>query len=168
MNSRHLVIAAATGSALLLIAALGFQYLGGLAPCQLCIWQRWPHAAAVAIGAGILIFGAPKLAWAGALAATATAAIALYHAGVEYAWWKGLEACSATPLEVTSGAELLDFSAAQPVVLCDEVVWSFLGLSMASWNGILSLVLVGIWIASLHLHSRLGTTGQDRERKKIA
>lgn len=164
MNSRDLVIAAATGSALLLIAALGFQYLGGLAPCQLCIWQRWPHAAAVAVGAAVLIFGVPKLAWAGALAAAASAAVALYHAGVEYAWWKGLEACSATPLEAASGAELLDFSAAQPVVLCDEVVWSFLGLSMAAWNGILSLVLVGIWIVSLHRHSRLSTPGQGSER----
>ena len=164
MNSRHLVIAAATGSALLLIAALGFQYLGGLAPCQLCIWQRWPHAAAVAVGAAVLIFGVPKLAWAGALAAAASAAIAFYHAGVEYKWWKGLEACSATPLEMTSGANLLDFSAAQPVVLCDEVVWSFLGLSMAAWNGILSLLLVGVWIVSLRRRPRSGATAPDRER----
>ena len=164
MNSRHLVIAAATGSAFLLIAALGFQYLGGLAPCQLCIWQRWPHAAAVAVGAAVLIFGVPKLAWAGALAAAASAAVAFYHAGVEYKWWKGLEACSATPLEMTSGADLLDFSAAQPVVLCDEVVWSFLGLSMAAWNGILSLLLAGIWIVSLRRRSRSGATAPDRER----
>jgi len=164
MNSRHLVIAATTGSALLLIAALGFQYLGGLAPCQLCIWQRWPHAAAVAVGAAVLIFGVPKLAWAGALAAAASAAIAFYHAGVEYTWWKGLEACSATPLEMTSGADLLDFSAAQPVVLCDEVVWSFLGLSMAAWNGILSLLLAGIWIVSLRRRSRSGATAPGRER----
>ena len=164
MNSRHLVTAAATGSALLLIAALGFQYLGGLAPCQLCIWQRWPHAAAVAVGAAVLIFGIPKLAWAGALAAAASSAIALFHAGVEYKWWRGLEACSATPLEMTSGAELLDFSASQPVVLCDEVVWSFLGLSMAAWNGILSLVLAGIWISSLHRNSRVGMIGQGGER----
>ena len=164
MNSRHLIISAATGSALLLVAALGFQYLGGLAPCQLCIWQRWPHAAAVAVGAAALIFGVPKLAWAGAFAAAASAAIALFHAGVEYKWWKGLETCSTTPLEMTSGAELLDFSTAQPIVLCDEVVWSFFGLSMAAWNGILSLVLVGIWIASLHRNSRLGANDQGRER----
>lgn len=164
MNSRHLVTAAAAGSALLLIAALGFQYLGGLAPCQLCIWQRWPHAAAVAVGAAVLIFGVPKLAWAGALAATASAATAFYHAGVEYKWWKGLEACSATPLEMRSGTDLLDFSAAQPAVLCDEVVWSFLGLSMAAWNGILSLLLVGVWIVSLHRHSRLGAAAQYRKR----
>ena len=164
MNSRHLVTAAAAGSAFLLIAALGFQYLGGLAPCQLCIWQRWPHAAAVAVGAAVLIFGVPKLAWAGALAAAASAAIALFHTGVEYKWWKGLEACSATPLAMTSGADLLDFSAAQPVVLCDEVVWSFLGLSMAAWNGILSLVLAGIWIATVHFHARQGASARDGER----
>ena len=164
MNSRHLVIAAATGSALLLVAALGFQYLGGLAPCQLCVWQRWPHVAAVAVGAAILIFGYPKLAWAGALAAAASAAIALYHAGVEYKWWKGLEGCSSAPLEMKSGAELLDFNTAQSVVLCDEVVWSFLGLSMAAWNGILSLVLVGIWIASLNPHLRISATGLRRDQ----
>lgn len=53
---------AAAGSAALLLGALAFQYLGGLAPCQLCIWQRWPHLAAVLIGVVAVTFGARGLA----------------------------------------------------------------------------------------------------------
>ena len=40
---------AGLGSAAMLAGAFGFQYIGGMAPCQLCLWQRWPHAAAVLI-----------------------------------------------------------------------------------------------------------------------
>ena len=63
------VLIAAGGSLALLLGAFAFQHLGGLAPCKLCIWQRWPHVAAIAIGAAALALGNRALAWLGALAA---------------------------------------------------------------------------------------------------
>ncbi len=149
MTRRDLVLVAAGGSFLMLAGAFVFQALG-FAPCPLCLWQRWPHAAAVALGALALVLSrggiGRALALAGALAALATAGIGLYHTGVERGWWEGPASCSgAGGLGGLSGADLLSLEGPS-LVLCTDVAWSMLGLSMASWNALLSLVLAGIWI----------------------
>jgi disulfide bond formation protein DsbB len=150
MTYGRLVALAAAGSAVLLLAAFGFQYIGGYLPCKMCLWQRWPHAAAVLIGAAILR-GAPRaLAWLGALAAAATAGLGIYHAGVEWKFWTGPSGCtgSGPGLGSMSGADLLSTEGPSTLVMCDEIVWQFLGLSMAGWNALLSLVLMALWIVA--------------------
>ena len=134
------------GSHLLLLAAFAFQYLGALAPCPLCIWQRWPHAVAVALGVLIVLVPGRGLAGLGALAMLAGAGIGIYHTGIERGWWAGPASCTApSPGDLDAGA-LLDQIMATPLVLCDEVAWSFLGLSMASWNALACLALAALWI----------------------
>ena len=133
----------------LLGGALGSQYLGGLNPCEMCYWQRWPHWAALALGG--LSFFVPALrrplVLLGALAIAVSGAIGLFHAGVEYGWWEGLTSCTAT------GAATLEDILAAPVVRCDQVQFSFLGLSMAGWNALISLTAAGA-IAWLTLRRR--------------
>lgn len=146
-----LILLAAGGSAAILAGAFAFQYIGGLAPCQLCLWQRWPHAAAIGIGVLALllpsgVMGAilPRL---GALAALATAGIGAFHVGVEQKWWEGLASCTAGTIEGLSTAELLDPTLdVGAVVRCDEIAWALGGISMAGWNVILSVVFVGLWL----------------------
>lgn len=147
MTRNQWIILAAAGSAALLAGAFAFQYLGGMAPCTLCIWQRWPHAAAVLFGIGALLLRGPALPLLGACAAAATAGIALFHTGVERLWWEGLASCSAGSIAGVSVQDLLNPNVvvAAPV-RCDEVAWQMLGLSMASWNGIVSVILVGFWL----------------------
>lgn len=137
----------------MLLAAYGFQHLGGLAPCQMCLWQRWPHAAAVLIG--IALFFVPKraLIWLGALSAVITGAIGAYHAGVEQKWWDGPSSCTGSGLAGISGGSLLDPNAASDIVMCDEIVWMFLGLSMPTWNAIVSFALAAIWIKAARARS---------------
>src|SRR5690606_37216698 len=84
-----------------LAAAFAFQHLGGLAPCILCIWQRYPYA--IAIGLGALAFalaGRPGVARAlialAGLVLLADAAIAAFHVGVEQGWWQGTAGCGST------------------------------------------------------------------------
>lgn len=147
---RQMQMVALAGSALLLLGALAFQYIGGMAPCALCIWQRWPHVVALAAGAGLVLPGP----WAvlGALGAGTSGAIGLYHTGVERAWWDGPSSCtSGGNLSALSAQELLDQIMAAPVVRCDEVPWDMLGLSMASWNAVLSFGLAALWLTSLRL-----------------
>jgi len=147
LSSRTLILAATLGSAALLAGAFAFQHIGGLAPCPLCLWQRWPHAAAVVIGLVAVLTGWRGLAWLGALAALATAGIGIFHVGVEQLWWEGLAACTAGSIEGISAADLLDPSKdVAPIVRCDEIPWQLLGISMAGWNAILSLILAGIWV----------------------
>jgi len=140
------VLGAGAGSAVLLLAALAFQHLGGLAPCHLCILQRWPHLAAVLIGLAILWRPVRGMALGGALAALTSAGIGLYHTGVERGWWPGPDTCTAPLPGSLAPGELLDRILETPVVLCDQVAWSWLSLSMASWNTLASLLLALLWL----------------------
>jgi disulfide bond formation protein DsbB len=147
LTRQNLILFATLGSVALLGGAFAFQYIGGLAPCQLCLYQRWPHAAAIVIGLVASTTGWRGLAWLGALAALATAAIGAFHFGVEMKWWEGLATCTAGSIEGISATDLLDPTKdVAHVVRCDEVAWSMLGISMAGWNVILSLLLAGIWV----------------------
>jgi len=122
----------------LLGGALGSQYIGGLTPCEMCYWQRWPHGVAIAIAA--LSFATPArtglsrtLVLVAAAAIAVSGAIGVYHAGVEAGVFEGLTTCTA------GGPQSLDQILNAPLVRCDQVQWSLLGISMAGWNAILSL-----------------------------
>lgn len=148
MTRNTLILLATLGSAALLLGAFGFQHIGGLLPCKMCLWQRWPHAAAVVIGT-ILLLGGPRiLVWTGGLAAATTGAIGTYHAGVEWRWWPGPTSCSGggTDLGALDGGALLSLDTPTGVIMCDEIVWQFLGLSMAGWNAVIAFGLTALWI----------------------
>ncbi|MCC6303749.1 MAG: disulfide bond formation protein B [Rhodobacteraceae bacterium] len=155
-------LAAALGSAALLLGALAFQHLGGLPPCPLCIWQRWPHVVAVAAGVAVAALLArgrrmpAALALLGAAAAATSGAVGVYHTGIERRWWPGPDTCAAPDMGGLSPGQLLDAILAAPVVRCDEVAWAFAGLSMASWNALLSFALALPWL----LAARRGGSGR--------
>lgn len=148
MNARFVTTTAALGSAALLLGALGFQYLGELPPCKMCYWQRYPHMAAALIGVLCYWRYLPVLAWLGATATAITAAIGIFHAGVERALWEGPSTCSSGSIEGLSADALLSQIMNAPLVRCDEVAWSVAGISMAGWNAIFSIALVGLWVLS--------------------
>ncbi len=143
----RLVLIAAAGSAALLGGAFLFQ-LAGYPPCKMCIWQRWPHAAAILFAALCIALRIRAIAWLGAVAALLTAAIGAFHAGVEQGWWEGPSSCTSGPIGDLSVDELLENILAAPVVRCDDIAWQLAGISMAGWNAILSLVLAIIWMAA--------------------
>jgi len=146
MSRRNLILLAACGSAALLLGALWFQHVVGLFPCPLCLWQRWPHLAAIALGLLALRLKGPLLPLLGALATLASAAIGLFHVGVEHQWWEGLASCTGA-MEGLSMSALLDPTIpVAPTPRCDEVAWSLMGISMAGWNVICSLGLTGLWL----------------------
>lgn len=150
MKQLNWALLAALGSAGLLMGAWFFQYGLGMAPCQLCLWQRWPHMAAVGFGALLWFVPAPVLAAFGALAAATSGGIGAYHTGVERGFLPGPTACSggANLLEQNID-DILNLNQVARVVRCDEVPWEMLGLSMASWNALLSFALAGMWLMAL-------------------
>ena len=138
-SKQQILFLCGLASAALLTAAFGFEYLGGLAPCELCLWQRWPHAGVIVFclmgTTGVLRSGSAFLMIA--LCAVLTAVIAGYHVGVEQQLWRGPTSCSGASTSM-SASDLLDSLLATPVVRCDEIAWSFANISMAGWNMLLS------------------------------
>jgi disulfide bond formation protein DsbB len=145
------MLIAGLGSAGILAGALGSQFIGGLTPCPLCIWQRWPHAAAIAIavvGLTLLSRFFRPLAILGMLTMLAGASLGLYHTGIERGWWPGPDTCTSSDIRNLSTDELMAHILNAPLVRCDEVTWDLFGLSMASWNGLISLGLAALWMAA--------------------
>ncbi|MGQ0662257.1 MAG: disulfide bond formation protein B [Pseudomonadota bacterium] len=126
-------------------ATFAFEYLGGLLPCPLCIWQRYAHGATI-MAAGLALAVArpgPAVALLGLAAASLLtgAGIAFFHVGVEEGWWQGTASCGGSQAPAASLEELRARLLAQPLVRCDEVAWSLFGVSMAGYNLALSLAL---------------------------
>ena len=149
-SSRQLALFATAGSGMLLAGAYLFQALG-YAPCQMCFWQRYPHVLAIAIGALLWVWPSRFLAALGALAALTTTGIGAFHAGVEQKWWDGPSSCTGdgAGLSGLSGQDLLSTNTLEQLVMCDEISWAFVGLSMPAWNAVLSALLCAIWIIAL-------------------
>jgi disulfide bond formation protein DsbB len=155
---RFLPALAGLGSALMLAYALFSEHVQGYWPCALCLEQRKAHLVALALafvstllwkrrGWALALLGLTVLAYLG------SAGLAGYHVGVEQGWWQGLPGC--TGPSVGSGlnvSELKSLLLATPVVRCDEVQWALLGISMAGWNVVGSVVLAAV--AALGLRAR--------------
>lgn len=139
---------AGMASLAMLLGAFGFQHLGGLHPCVLCIWQRWPHALAAILGGALLSNRLNKptvsvVLMMGTLIMLGSTGLSFFHVGVEIGVWEGLSSCgtpdySGTPEQIMAQIE-------QGVPNCGDVTWRFLGHSMAGWNLFFSAVLSGLW-----------------------
>ena len=125
---------------LLLGGALLSQYGFGLVPCEMCLWQRWPHLAAILLALGAIAMRgnvsiSRSLVVLAAMAMFVSGAIGAFHAGVEWRWWPGPAHCTAT---LSGGGDMLARIMATPLVRCDQAQWRLAGISLAGWNAILS------------------------------
>ena len=153
------LIAAAT-----LIGAWIFQYGFGIVPCELCLEQRYAYYFVIPAGALLAITASRGLEarWIAlglivlGLATLANAGLATYHAGVEWAFWKGPTACTGPIVDLGKAGNLLEQLNKVKVVRCDEVQWRFLGLSLAGYNVLISLLMsaIALWGAGTTLRSR--------------
>lgn len=123
----------------LMAGALGSQYIGGLYPCEMCHWQRWPHDAAIVLS--LFAFGtrnsraAKFLVLLAALAIFVSGAIGAFHAGVEYGFWPGITSCATTASGTTIEAIM-----SAPIVRCDAPQWTLFGVSLAGYNALFSIL----------------------------
>jgi disulfide bond formation protein DsbB len=131
------------------VIALGFafvmQYGFDLHPCVLCLWQRLPFAIVILLAGlasvSLLRRYAHILLTLCSVAYLVGTGLAIFHTGVERHWWLGTSGCSITPLSGTSVEDLRTQLLHTVVARCDEIAWTFLGLSMANYNVIYSLAL---------------------------
>ena len=132
------------------------QYVYGFEPCRLCLYQRVPYAvtALLAIIAFFLASGGGRVAMAALCAGAylAGAGIAFYHVGVEQHWW--LSECTGTLAKDLSIEEMKAQLMSKPPKACDDLEWTFLGLSMATYNAAFSLALAAASLAGARLLAR--------------
>ncbi len=157
-------IAIAVAGAAAILGAWVFQYGLGLKPCPLCLEQRYayyfaiPLAVMVALGDQV---GASRKVLLVALVAIAlgmlwNAGLGVYHSGVEWKWWPGPQECSGALDDLGSAGSLVDRLRSISVVRCDEAAWRFLGLSLAGYNALISVLLAAIaaWGAAMEWRGR--------------
>ena len=145
-------LAIAVVAALTLAGAWFFQLVLDIRPCPLCLEQRYAYYLAVPLALVVAFAaarGAPRpllLAGFGVLllAALANAWLGGYHAGVEWKFWQGPTDCSGPVVDLGSAGTLLQRLDTVKVIRCDEVQWRFLGLSLAGYNVLISLLMAAI------------------------
>ncbi len=139
-------------SAATILGAWYFQYVLNLAPCPLCLEERLPYHVAIPLSLLLAIAAlvrAPRaLITVGFVAIIVTvlcgAALGAYHAGVEWRFWPGPTDCSGPLTDLSAKGPLLDQLQSIRVVRCDEAAWRFLGISLAGYNVLISLLLAAI------------------------
>ena len=155
-TQRIAVILALAVSVATIAGAWAFELLGGLAPCPLCLQQRWSYYAAIPLLiVALAIMRAPSpggpariLVGLSGLVMLTGAGLAAFHAGVEWQWWDGPSGCSPLTDLDASGTGLSDLSDVR-VVRCDVAPWRLFGLSLAGYNALISLGLAALlfWAA---------------------
>ena len=143
--------------AIVLGTALLSQYWGGLAPCELCLLQRWPWAVAIVISLIVVLVGERAgLAWVALLLGLVFAigvVFAFYHVGVEQHWFAGPTACTVSEGGAMTVEQMKQQILGTAPVLCDRPAWTLFGVSLAGWNLLASLIMTGCCLA-VWLHAR--------------
>lgn len=160
LRADRIAIAVGSGGALLVLGALGFQYIGGIAPCEMCQWQRWAHIAAAIVGilGGAMVqrkSTARTLAWTAIAFVLLSGLIGAYQTGTEYHILPGPAAC-------TGHRYILGSNMPPPEVQCDVVTWSLFGLSMASYNALCSFLIVALGALGLSKGRAVSREWQNR------
>lgn len=152
----------------LIAGALFLHYGMGVLPCKLCLVQRYAHYVVLGLGLGGLALGVaalPARTLAGLRAALLSAAgigllytggYGVFHTGVERGWWPGPADCSGAAMpDSVAGLNAL-MAKGEAFVPCDAPPWTFLGLSLASWNALVSLpaAAFALTVAAAYLKTR--------------
>jgi len=154
-SPRRLILLIGLGCLALIAGAWFFELVWGLRPCKLCLEQRLPHYAAIGLSvAGLALARSTRLQWLVLLGLAVLMAwsmgLGVYHSGVEWGWFEGPNDCGGRAAPVAAGVQ--DFMkqlGTARVVSCTEAAWRFLGLSLAGWNAIASLGLLGLSLVGL-------------------
>lgn len=154
-HPRRIILAIGLASLALIAGAWYFELVVGLKPCKLCLEQRAPHYAAIGLAALAAALARPRWAQIAALALLAglmlwSTGLGVYHSGVEWGWFAGPNDCGGAPAPAAAGVQ--DFMKqlqSVRVISCTEAAWRLLGLSLAGWNALASLALLGLALIGL-------------------
>ena len=132
-------------SLLSLIIALYIEYVMGIKPCRLCLYQRIPYLISLFISfLGYMYIKRPLWIYLSLLVFFLSVIISGYHVGIENGIFEELKVCK-NNLDILSKEDLLN-SLKNQNIPCKEVPIKLFGLSLATINLILSLTVVVVTI----------------------
>ena len=143
------ILTIALGVSVAVVAgAFLFQYVGHLDPCEICLVERWPYYVVIPLALLALVARVrPPIVWLSLLALVFldSTGLGAYHVGVEQHWISGPTACTGTGIGVAKTVEdLKRIMQSQQNVQCDVVQWTLFGISLAGFNFLISLGLLGM------------------------
>ena len=133
---------------LTIISALIIQYWLGHEPCKLCIYERIPYFLSILLLIKILLFKKYEkiTLFILFLIFIASAVLAFYHFGIEQGFFSESFVCKAGDLSGTLSKEQLLEQLNKYNISCKDVSFRVLGLSLATINTILSIMLSVIFL----------------------
>ena len=122
------------------------QYVLGHKPCNLCIIERIPYIAAIILISLIFIINKYKKVISSIILVFFVfgAVVSFYHFGIEQGFFSESLICELSNNSPLNKEELLDQLKKAEIVSCKEVTFRFLGLSLATINTIISVIISGI------------------------
>ena len=148
MNNFYLTFLIILVSIFSLLFAFYLQIEMNLAPCPLCIWQRWPHVINIIIASIILTLRNKKviLLFAGFTNMFFGTILSLYHFGLEEGYWYNVFSCSGIQnFENFTPKDLVESLKNTPISACEKAQWTFFDFSLAGWNMLICGILVSLW-----------------------
>ncbi|MDB5394511.1 MAG: dsbB, partial [Rhodospirillales bacterium] len=152
-NPRTLIAATLLLSLAVICFVLLSQYVQFYQPCELCVRERLPWYLIIVLGLIGLAFPSRWILVAIGVALLVSAGLGLHHSGVEQRWWPGPAECTGGSSGANSIDELRAVMHREKVVQCDAIAWTLFGISMATYNFLISLA-AGIAVLILTLRGR--------------
>ena len=148
LNNKLLLNGILAFSILSLSIAYFIQYVLGHKPCNLCIIERIPYIAAIILISLIFILNRYQKIISSLILIFFIfgAVVSFYHFGIEQGFFSESLVCDLGNSRPLNKEELLNQLKKTEIVSCKDVTFRFLGLSLATINTVISLILSGIII----------------------
>ena len=149
MNSNKLLLNGILAFNILSLSIAYFiQYVLGHKPCNLCIIERIPYIAAIILISLIFILNRYQKIISSLILIFFIfgSVVSFYHFGIEQGFFSESLVCDLGNSQPTNKEELLNQLKKAEIVSCKDVTFRFLGLSLATINTIISIILSGIMI----------------------
>ena len=149
MNSNKLLLNSILAFSIFSLSiAYYIQYVLGHKPCNLCIIERIPYIAAIILISLVFILNKYHRIISSLILIffVSGALVSFYHFGIEQGFFSESLVCDLGLNQPLNKEELLNQLKQTEIVSCKDVTYRFLGLSLATINTIISIILSGIMI----------------------
>ena len=146
LNNKLILNGILAFSILSLSTAYFIQYVLGHKPCNLCIIERIPYIAAIILISLIFILNRYQKIISSLILILFIfgAVVSFYHFGIEQGFFSESLVCDLGNSQPLNKEELLNQLKKAEIISCKDVTFRFFGLSLATINTVISLILSGI------------------------